>query len=79
MDNILDQERFEYWLMDMESALDNFIDSFPNKDELDFSLESLGVLEGALLDRYQSIEDMKSKSEMVFIDGAARYVGGDFS
>ena len=40
-------DRFQYWLIDMDNAIDRFLELLPKhiKGQLDYSLESLSVLE----------------------------------
>jgi hypothetical protein len=78
--NISSRDQFECWLMEMDNAIDKFIDSAPSEfqEKLDDSDESLGVVERWLLSRYSSPKDTRPQSEAVFVDGAARYVGEIF-
>ena len=70
-------DRFQYWLIDMDNAIDRFLELLPKhiKGQLDYSLESLSVLEAWLIDCYPSVDKIKPKSEMYVLDGASRYVG----
>ncbi len=52
---------FQYWLMDMDDALDRFKAQFPKevKKQLDFSPASLDVLEALILDKYPDPKAMR--------------------
>ena len=71
------QDLFQYWLANMDDALDEFISSAPVgvREKLDLSANSLNVLEQLVLDRYQSPTETKPPSEAKFVDSAARYFG----
>lgn len=68
---------FQYWLANMDDALDEFISSAPVgvREKLDLSANSLNVLEQLVLDRYKSPAEAKPPNEAKFVDGAARYFG----
>jgi hypothetical protein len=80
MNNVSSEEKFEYWLMDMEDAIDRFMHMLPSeiRDQLDYSAESLTILEAWLLEKYKNIEEIKPLSEAQIVDGAARYIGETF-
>jgi hypothetical protein len=80
MDNLSAEEKFEYWLMDMNDAIERFIHMMPNEisERLDYSVESLSVLEAWFLEKYKSLEQIKPQSEAGIVDGAARYIGETF-
>jgi hypothetical protein len=71
------RDDFELWLMDMDDAIDRFLDQVPAdvRARLDFSAESLDVLEAWLRQRYPTLEALLEESEKEILDGAARYVG----
>jgi hypothetical protein len=73
-------DQFQVWLIHMDDALEEFIQTLPNplQKKLNNTIESLDALEGWLLERYPSIEHAKPMSESLTIDGAARYVGEVF-
>jgi hypothetical protein len=74
------RDDFEEWLMDMDDAIDRFLDQVPAniRAQLDFSPASLDVLEAWLLQRYPSVDALLSEREKDILDGAARYVGQTF-
>jgi hypothetical protein len=73
------RDRFELWLMDMDDALERFMDQVPEvREKLDYSAESLDVLEKWLLERYPTFEAIIADSEKDMLDGMARYVGETF-
>lgn len=71
------REEFEHWLAHMDDALEEFKASLPAEvaRKLDYSIESLDVLERLLLDRYDSFEAAQRSGNSKFFDGCARYVG----
>lgn len=73
-------EEFQAWLIDMDDALERFSSALPDdvRSGLDYSPESLNVLEAWLLERYEGVEQTRPRSEAKTIDGAARYVGEVF-
>jgi len=74
------REDFEYWLADMDDAIERFFDSVPSeiRGRLDFSPGSLDVLEAWILERYASTDAMLARSESRVADGLARYIGETF-
>ena len=72
-------ELFEAWLWDMPNALERFKNRMPKEiqDKLDFSLESLDVVEKHLLDNYKTIEQIMNEPSAI-LDGYAVYVGETF-
>ena len=74
------REGFEYWLADMDDALDRFFGTLPPdvKERLDFSPWSLDVIEAWVLQRYASTEEMLPQSESRAVDGLGRYIGETF-
>jgi hypothetical protein len=78
--SLSDKDKFEFWLMDMDDALEGFIQSLPaaSGDKLDGSIDSLVELESILLEKYSSFEEVKKSSEATFVDGASRYLGEIF-
>jgi hypothetical protein len=80
---VSDEERkegFEYWLADMDDALDRFIGTLPPEigERLDFSPRSLDILEAWVLQRYAKTAEMLPASESCVVDGLARYIGETF-
>lgn len=51
-------EEFEYWLFDMDDAVERFCMKLPSevRERLDFTPESLDVIEGWVLQRYASVK-----------------------
>ncbi|MBS3187095.1 hypothetical protein N8H41_08885 [Pseudomonas vlassakiae] len=76
----MNADLFEYWLMDMNDAIDRFLHSFPtgDREQFDYSIASLDYLEAWLLRRYENFDALKPKDQAAIIDGAARYVGQVF-
>jgi hypothetical protein len=71
------RDDFEYWLADMDDALDRFIATLPAslRGRLDYSPASLDALEAWILERYPTTQAMLAPSEAQVVDGLARYVG----
>lgn len=74
------RDHFEDWLVDMDDAIDRFLETLPEdlSERLDFSPEALDVLEAWLLERYPSVDAALAETEKETLDGAARYVGETF-
>ncbi|MED5524842.1 MAG: hypothetical protein VX447_08830 [Pseudomonadota bacterium] len=74
------KENFEFWLMDMDAAIDSFISriSLEDKSKLDFSIDSLCTIENWILQNYSSSDEVKNMSNSQMVDGAARYIGETF-
>jgi hypothetical protein len=73
-------EEFEYWLADMDDALERFFETLPPevRGALDYSPASLDVLESWLLAKYSTLEAARQPTESRSLDGVARYVGETF-
>ena len=71
---------FHAWLDYMADGLNEFFERLPAevRDKLDYSVESLDVLEAWLLARYPDTDHAMQKSETLILDGAARYIGETF-
>lgn len=72
-------ELFDSWLWDMPNALESFKNRMPKEiqGKLDFSLQSLDIVEKHLLDNYETIEQIKNEPSYI-LDGYAVYVGETF-
>ncbi|MBV7435034.1 hypothetical protein KRX19_08360 [Cardiobacteriaceae bacterium TAE3-ERU3] len=70
---------FQYWLMDMPDAKERMMDRLPAevKNRLDYSIESLDILEAYLLSQYASIDEIDQEPPDI-INGYAIYVGETF-
>ena len=77
MSDYSSDDRFQFWLMDMDDAIDRFVQSAPQdvRQRLDHSAESLDALEEWVLAKYKSPADALPAQEAAFLDGAARYLG----
>jgi hypothetical protein len=75
--NQADSDQFQYWLMQMDEDIDEFLAQLPPKvrTRLDSSAGSLDILEAWLLEKYPSPEAARPRTEARVLDGAARYVG----
>ena len=74
------RDDFEYWLADMDDALERFVAGLPEQvsRKLDFSLGSLDVLEQWTLEKYPNVASTRGQAESSTLDGLARYVGETF-
>lgn len=74
------QDEFEHWLFEMDDRLDELISFLPSEaaSRMDFSADSLSVIEAWLLNEYSSPVDLLKKSEKTVLDMVARYVGETF-
>ena len=70
---------FQYWLMDLSDALNRFIDSKPLciRDQLDYSIDSLDVIENYLLSQYSHNNEIIRESADI-LNGYSIYVGETF-
>ncbi|MBY5458416.1 hypothetical protein HFO89_18920 [Rhizobium leguminosarum] len=77
MKNSEKDDLFEVWLIHMDDAIQNLINSLPNElgSRLDYSPESLDSLEAWLLEKYSAVQHALSEQSNPIIDGASRYVG----
>jgi hypothetical protein len=75
-----EQEDFQYWLFDMDDALERFFENLPNGlvMDLDFTLNSLDLLENWILNTYSSIAKIQAIEEASTVDGLVRYIGETF-
>ena len=78
--NFKSREDFEYWLATIDAFLAEFKVEFPAADrgKLDFSPESLDVVEAWILSTYADTDDMLKSSESRRVNGVACYVGEVF-
>jgi len=78
----VDRQRddFEYWLADMDDAIERFLGGMRSeiRGRFDFSPGSLDVLERWILEHYASTDAMLAMSEIHIVDGLARYIGETF-
>lgn len=71
------RDDFEHWLFEMDDRLEQFLRDLPTHigSKMDYSAESLSVLEDWLMTRYQSVNDILKESEKLMLDMLSRYVG----
>ncbi len=74
------REDFDYWVFDMDDALERFLTGLPIKvrESLNFSPSSLNILETWILDKYPNTQAMLETDQSRVVDGAARYIGETF-
>ena len=77
MTNAERDEKFQFWLTEMDSVVNRLIARVPQNtaERLNYSSASLDVLEAWLLSEYASVLEIKSESQKDTWDGASRYVG----
>lgn len=80
MQTLENEDLFEFWLMEMDNALDRFFGVLPEgaRQGMDYSPESLQILEAWLLGKYSDTTMMLPVSESKLVDGVARYIGEVF-
>ena len=73
-------DQFQAWLMEMDDAIATYRRSLPKSlaDKLDFSPDSLGVMEAHVLATYENVSQAKASTEAKRLDAMARYVGETF-
>ena len=71
---------FKCWLKDIPNILDSFISRMPKEiaEKLDFSMESLDIVEKYLLDKYENNKQIMFEEPFYILDGYAVYVGETF-
>lgn len=71
------REDFDYWVADMDDALEHFIGTLPSevRATLDYSIRSLDHLERWILENWPSPRAMLAPEEAPRVGGAARYIG----
>ena len=77
LDSLSDEELFQQWLAVMDDTLEVFTTMLPSEvsRRLDYTPDSLDVLEQWILERYPAYEQIIAESEVLEVDGLARYVG----
>jgi hypothetical protein len=75
-----EDDRFQCWLMEMTDALARLAKSLPAgvSEGMNFSRESIAVVEAYCLEKYANVQEAKKPSEAQSLDGLARYVGQVF-
>jgi UTP:GlnB (protein PII) uridylyltransferase len=73
----LTNDDFQLWIFNMDDELDRLKEDLPQElaSKLDYSDESLKLVEAWILQRYASVEETKEKGEAQILDRLARYVG----
>jgi hypothetical protein len=74
---MIDREGFEAWVMFIDATIKQLLDELPEEvsQRLDFTPESLDVLEGWLLSKFDSPAAILQPSENWYIDRVSKYVG----
>ena len=74
------RDDFEYWLIDMDDAIDRMVAELPAdlQPKLDYSPGSLDVIESIILARYSDVDKMIAPDQARIVDGYARYIGETF-
>lgn len=73
----MSQDDFEVWLFEMDDQLDAFFSENVSgiADKLDYSGNSLDVLEEWMLSEYSSVDALMDASQKTVLDRLARYIG----
>ena len=76
-DKLSDEDKFQYWLVEMDFAIDALQEIFAveGMGDLDYSSESLDVLESWLLSKYSNLDSTRNSEGNKILDMSARYVG----
>ncbi|SRR5258708_650270 len=71
------RDDFENWLIVFDEDLDRFLATLPveTRAPLDYSPESLDVLETWILKNYPNTDSILAKDQMLILDGLTRYIG----
>ena len=71
------KQRFDDWMDGMDVLLDEFMHDLPKEvsSKLDYSIESLDVLEAWLLDKYPTYEALRDDPDVTALDAGTRYFG----
>ena len=74
---MIDQEGFEGWVAFVDATIQQLFDELGSDvaRRLDFTCESLDVLEEWLLNKYESVDEILQPSENWYLDRVAKYVG----
>ncbi len=74
------QAEFDVWLARMDEALAELFSELPEHvaAKLDYSIESLDVIEAWLLERYPKFEDTQQPDQRPLLDTVSRYIGETF-
>ena len=77
LSNVTTRDGFEYWLASLDDMLEVFLSRLPaeGRARLDFSPESLDVLEAWILTRYSATGAMLVSTERDVVNGLACYIG----
>jgi hypothetical protein len=75
--NMPDDDKFQCWLIEMDFAIDSLQEIFSSEGLgcLDYSVESLGVLENWLQSKYQNLDSTRNSFGNKILDISACYVG----
>ncbi|OYD07742.1 hypothetical protein [Paludifilum halophilum] len=76
LNNEEENDKFQYWLMEMGDILDEFVEEMPKELQLDYSPKSLLRIEEWIISNYKTIPEIKS--DRAKLDKFARYVGETF-
>ena len=74
------RDDFEHWLFEMDDRLGDLVNALPAdvSAKMDYSADSLSLLEGWLLENYRSSDDILQEPHKRTLDMLARYVGETF-
>lgn len=74
------EDQFQVWLIDMDDAIKRFRQTLSKRvdEQLDYSAESLNVIESFALKKYGSVAEVMGDQDSRPVDAMARYVGEVF-
>jgi double-stranded uracil-DNA glycosylase len=73
-------DRFDSWVMEMDNTIGHFLATLSGdiRQKLDYSRESLDVIEDWILKTYPNRDALLAKNQRKIVDGAACYIGETF-
>jgi hypothetical protein len=74
------RDDFEYWIFNMSEEIEFLLNEVPSEvsNQLDFSVDSLEVLEFWILNQYANPEQMLMKTQTKIVNSIACYIGETF-
>jgi hypothetical protein len=74
------RDEFDYWIFYLCDVLEDFLDFLPLEvsEKLDFSVESLDVIENWILDRYSTLDAILSFDQSSILNALRIYIGETF-
>jgi hypothetical protein len=78
--NMAMRDEFDYWIFYLCDVLEDFLDFLPFEvsENLDFSIESLDVIENWILERYSTLDAILSFDQSSILNALRIYIGETF-